>query len=225
MSKRWILADVETTGLKPTDRVVEVAWMEITSDFEIIRQDASLIDPLIPIPAATSAVHGITNKDVFGMPTLDEYMNVVLACYLSHGDMVFCAHNSAFDHQFLGAYLPEGIPQLCTVRLTRRLYPELENHKLGTLVYALDLDVERERFHSADGDMAILLALLGRVHEDFGHSLEEMLELANAPITVTRMPFGAHKGKLLTELPGGYIKWLKSLENLDRDLRVAIESL
>lgn len=225
MSKRWVLADVETTGLKPTDRVVEVAWMEIDSDFRIIRQDASIIDPLCPIPAATSAVHGITNKDVFGKPTLDEYMNIVLGGHLSHGDMVFVAHNAGFDYQFLSPYLPEGIPQLCTVRLARRLYPDLENHKLGTIVYALDLDVERERFHSADGDMAILLALLGRVHEDFGHSLGEMLDLANAPVTVTHMPFGAHKGKPLSELPAGYIKWLKSLENLDRDLRVAIEAL
>src|SRR5574340_1080303 len=187
MGKRWILADVETTGLKPTDRVVEVAWMEIDSDFRIIRQDASIIDPLCPIPAATSAVHGITNKDVFGKPTLDEYMSIVLNGYLSHGDMVFVAHNAGFDYQFLSPHMPEGIPQLCTVRLARRLYPDLENHKLGTIVYALDL--------------------------------------ANAPVTVTHMPFGAHKGKPLSELPAGYIKWLKSLENLDRDLRVAIEAL
>src|SRR5574340_1240025 len=44
-------------------------------------------------------------------------------------------------------------------------------------------------------NMAILLALLGRVHEDFGYSLDEVLDLASAPVTVTHMRFGAHKDK------------------------------
>ena len=222
MSKRWVLADTETTGLAVTDRVVEVAWMEIDDGFNILGQGQSLIDPGIPIPAGASAVHGITNKDVIGAPGLADYMATT---NLNHGEMVFVAHNAAFDFKFLHMYLPEGTQQLCTVRLARKLWPDADNHKLATLVYALELDVEKERFHSADGDMAVLLALLGRAHEEFGHSLEDMLAIAQRIDPITKMPFGAHKGKLLKDLPKSYIKWLLGLDNLERDLRAAIESL
>lgn len=222
MGKRWVLADVETTGLTANDKVVEVAWMEIDDYFEVIGKGHSLIDPGCPIPAATSAVHGITNRDVVGCPDLDTYMATT---DLNCGDMVFVAHNAKFDFQFLGRFLPEGTPQLCTVKLARKLWPNVDNHKLGTLVYALDLEVQKDRFHSADGDMAVLLALLGKANEEFGLGLEEMLEIVSQREVITHMTFGKHKGLPLKDLPRSYVKWLLGLENLDSDLRVALQAL
>lgn len=227
MDRRWILADVETTGLSATDKVVEVAWMEIDEGFNILGQGVSLIDPGIPIPAVTSAVHGITNRDVVGAPDMDSYMATT---GLNHGNVVLVAHNSAFDFKFLGRYLPEGAEQLCTVRLARKLWPDVDNHKLGTLVYALELEVDKGRFHSADGDMAVLMALLGKAHEDFGMTFEDMLAIGQPepklPLTTESLfPFGKHKALKIKDVPRSYVKWALGLDNLDDELRVVLQSL
>lgn len=220
----YLLADVETTGVSPTDKVVEVAWAVMSDSFDILQSGHSLINPLIPIPPGASAVHGLTNRDVADAPTIEQYFEETLEGELGYGDFIFTAHNAAFDYRYLSPYLAEGTPQMCTLRLARKLYPNLDNHKLGTLVYGLALEVDKERFHSADGDMAILSALLGKMSEDFGYTLWDLFELANTPIQMTNMTFGKHKGTPLKELPRSYANWLLGLDNLDPDLRASLKA-
>ena len=223
---QYLLADVETTGVSTTDRVVEVAWAILSEDFDILDEGYSLINPLMPIPAGASAVHHIVNKDVADAPTIDQYFGDVLGNRLGSMDVVLVAHNSAFDYRYLSPYLPEGTPQMCTLRLARKLYPDLDNHKLGTIVYALELDVKKDRFHSADGDMAVLSALLGKMSEDFGYTLWDLFELANTPIQMTKIGFGKHKGTPLKNLPHSYVDWLlNKADNLDPDLRASLLAL
>ena len=222
---QYLLADVETTGVGTTDKIVEVAWLLMDGDFKTLDEGHSLINPQRPIPAGASAVHGITTKDVENAPTADEYFYDVLGNKLGSVDAIFTAHNSAFDFRYLGPYLPEATPQMCTLRLARKLYPDVDNHKLGTLVYALELDVDKSRFHSADGDMIILMSLLGKMTEDFGYTLWDLFEAANTPIQMTKMTFGKHKGVPLKDLPASYVSWLLKLDNLDPDLRASLGSL
>lgn len=222
---QYLLADVETTGVGTSDRVVEVAWAIIDDDFNFLDEGHSLINPLMPIPAGASAVHGIVNKDVVDAPTIEQYFGEILGNKLGAQDVVFVAHNAPFDYRYLSPYLPEGTPQMCTLRLARKLYPDVDNHKLGTLVYALGLEVDKSRFHSADGDMAVLTAMLGKMSEDFGYTLWDLFELANTPIQMTKMTFGKHKGTPLKELPTSYVSWLLKLDNLDPDLRASLLAL
>lgn len=222
---QYFLADCETTGVSPSDRIVEVAWLITNEDFQILDEGHSLINPQRPIPAGASAVHGITMKDVEGAPTADEYFYDVLGNKLSGLDAIFTAHNAPFDMRYFGPYLPDSTPQMCTLRLARKLYPDVDNHKLGTLVYALELDVDKSRFHSADGDMIILMSLLGKMTEDFGYTLWDLFEAANTPIQMTKMTFGKHKGMPLKDLPSNYVTWLLKLDNLDPDLRASLGNL
>lgn len=222
---QYFLADCETTGVSPSDRMVEVAWLLMNEDFKILDEGHSLINPERPIPAGASAVHGITMKDVESAPTADEYFYDVLGNKLGSVDAIFTAHNAPFDMRYLGPYLPDATPQMCTLRLARKLYPDVDNHKLGTLVYALGLDVDKSRFHSADGDMIILMSLLGKMTEDFGYTLWDLFEAANTPIQMTKMTFGKHKGTPLKDLPPSYVTWLLKLDNLDPDLRASLGNL
>lgn len=222
---QYFLADCETTGVSPSDRMVEVAWLLMDEDFQILDEGHSLINPERPIPAGASAVHGITMKDVESAPTADEYFYDVLGNKLGSLDAIFTAHNAPFDMRYLGPYIPEATPQMCTLRLARKLYPDVDNHKLGTLVYALGLDVDKSRFHSADGDMIILMSLLGKMTEDFGYTLWDLFEAANTPIQMTKMTFGKHKGVPLKDLPASYVSWLLKLDNLDPDLRASLSNL
>jgi exodeoxyribonuclease X len=219
---QYLLADCETTGVGTTDKIVEVAWLLISDDFEVLDEGHSLINPQRPIPAGASAVHGITMRDVENAPTADEYFYDVLGNKLGSVDAIFTAHNSAFDFRYLGPYLPDATPQMCTLRLARKLYPNVDNHKLATLVYALELDVDKDRFHSADGDMIILMSLLGKMTEDHGYTLWDLFEMANTPIQMTKMTFGKHKGTPLKDLPQSYVTWLLKLDNLDPDLRASL---
>lgn len=222
---QYLLADTETTGVSPSDRMVEVAWLLISDDFEVLDEGHSLINPQRPIPAGASAVHGITMKDVENAPTADEYFYDVLGNKLGSVDAIFTAHNAPFDMRYFGPYLPDATPQMCTLRLARKLYPNVDNHKLATLVYALELNVDKDRFHSADGDMIILMPLLGKMTEDFGYTLWDLFEAANTPIQMTKMTFGKHKGVPLKDLPASYVTWLLKLDNLDPDLRASLGNL
>lgn len=64
--------DLETTGTNISrDRIIEIGMVKMMPNGEVIRK-ASLINPTIPIPAETSAIHGIFDKDVADKPTFKE---------------------------------------------------------------------------------------------------------------------------------------------------------
>lgn len=64
--------DLETTGVNVTqDRIVEIAVIKVMPNGEIIRK-TNRVNPIIPIPAESSAIHGITNEDVADKPTFKE---------------------------------------------------------------------------------------------------------------------------------------------------------
>ena len=221
----YLLADVETTGVGASDKVVEVAWMLVDDAFLVVDQDHSLINPERTIPAGASAVHGIVDSDVVGALTIDEYFDRQLEGKLSNLDYTFVAHNSSFDYRFLAPYLKPNTPQICTLRLVRKLYPDMDNHKLGTVVYSLGLKVDKERFHSADGDMAVLLALLGKIYEDHGLELKDLRALSEAPIRNGVMSYGKkHRGKKLADVPTDYMEWMvREASGVKEDLMAEVK--
>lgn len=228
MRNQFLCLDVETTGLAATDAIVEIAWRLIDDEFNMLDEGSSLIDPLRPIPSVTSAVHGITNRDVVDAPTADEYFGGVLDNKLGNGDFILVCHNVAFDSKFVSRFLPEGTPEMCTLNLARQLYPNAPNHKLATLVYELELEVNKDRFHSAEGDMDVLESLLGKMCTDFGYTLYDLFVLSNTKVEMTpesKIGFGKHRGEMLKDLPSGYRNWLLKLDNLDPEIRGVLQKL
>lgn len=221
MNFRYILADTETTGPTPQDRVCEVAWLELDGELQVLDRQYSLIDPGMPISASASGVHGITNANVADAPTLPEFFDIILGGrYFAADDAVLLiAHNSAFDKRYLAAHVPIRA-ELCTLRLARRTWPEMENHKLATLMYALDL--KRGQSHSAAGDVDTCYDLLAKIVQKLGKPLPELAKESMAPQWVETMPFGKHKGSKLRDLPQSYINWLLGLDNLDLDMRYSL---
>ena len=222
---RIYLCDVETTGVLNDDKVCEVAWAEISEDFELIDEGCSLINPGKPIHYAASAVNGITDAMVVDAPTLDEYMESVGHPLLG-SDITFVAHNAQFDYRFMKDFCNDDVSLLCTLKCARLLYPDAANHKQGTMAAMMGITVPREKAHSADGDVAILGQMLKRMCIDNNLTIADMLAMQNKPVPVTSMKFGKHKGKLLKDLPADYIYWLlNKAENLDPDLRASLEAL
>jgi exodeoxyribonuclease X len=112
---------------------------------------------------------------------------------------------------------------LCTLALARQYITGTTNHKLETLKN--ELGFPDQKSHSALGDVYTTLDLLRYLVPKSGTTLETLFKRANLPKIVHKMPFGKHKGVLMTKVPPDYRTWLLAQDNLDKDLRYTLEKL
>lgn len=222
--QRIFVADVETTGLDSnSDAIVELSFIEVDEDLNQVCSLSTKVNPQMPICPAASAVHGIIAADVEEAPTMSEVLQTFEDGYFD--DAFLIAHNAQFDHRFLGHYWNiQGV--FCTLRAARKMYPDAPNHQLQTLRFYLELEIDRNiEAHSAEGDVAVLMALLQRMLADAEMSLPEFADMVSEPIHVDTMPFGKYKGCSLQSLPLSYVKWLRKLPDLDSDLAASLDKV
>jgi DNA polymerase III epsilon subunit family exonuclease len=157
----FVVVDVETTGLSPTeDRITEISMMKVR-DGVLIDEFATLINPLIPIPAYITELTGIDDVMVHDAPPARE---VVPRMTEFLRDAVFTAHNAPFDWGFVyhTAFRERGIelfnPQLCTVRLSRKIIPHIPSKSLGPVAKFMEIDIPAR--HRASGDAYATAMLL-----------------------------------------------------------------
>jgi DNA polymerase III epsilon subunit-like protein len=194
--------------------------MLIDEELNIVAQEETLIDPQVPIPPEVSKIHGIYDEDVRKAPTLQEYKEHILKDRLA-GPVTLIAHQASFDAPFFREIL-DVQNVYCTLALARYLWPMASNHKLQTLRDHFGIKVEAEA-HSAMGDLVVLRELLIRGLREEGMTLAE--SCAQPPRTLKVMPFGAHKGKPMDQVPRGYREWLAKLPDTHVDTRYTLEQL
>lgn len=223
---RVFIGDTETTGVGPNAGVVEIAWIEVDKDLNVLRSNRSLTNPGMPIPAGASAVHGITDQDVVDAPSLSEFM-VEHGEALADEDTVLVCHNAPFDKQHFGPFMPGLLGTICTLKLSRIAYENADNHKLQTLKFWLNLevDVPHHMAHTALADCQVTAELIRRMAKDTGWTLGDMFHLSNQPRLLKVMPFGKHKGMPIQDLPKQYVRWLRNLPEMDEDLRYTLDNL
>jgi DNA polymerase III epsilon subunit-like protein len=216
----FAVVDVETTGLDPrADRVVEVACVLCRGGRRLATFE-SLVDPQRPIPAFATRIHNIGDDDVRGAPTLAE-----LADRLSElaRDAVVVAHNASFDARFL-PFLSDR-PWLCTMRLARIAVPDApayRNQVLREHLRIRDPEADGIPAHSALGDAMVTSHILARCIPRFlalGHddNVEAAVRYVATPRALRVLPFGKHRGQPVTSIPGGYLRWLLSLDRPPED--------
>lgn len=144
--EEFVVVDVETTGGSPGGghRVTEVAAVRVSGG-RIVDTYSTLVNPERPIPSMITSLTGITNAMVVGQPRFREVAHHVSDAI---GGCVFVAHNAAFDWRFIchEMHLATGMTlsgrQLCTVRLARKLLPQLPSRSLDGLALYFGLDIE-----------------------------------------------------------------------------------
>ena len=160
-SETVIVLDFETTGLYPDngDRVIEIGAV-LLRDQEIVDQFQSLINPGYFISGEIETITGITNDMLSEAPSAAEVMERFVKFIDTHP---LVAHNASFDQHFLETELghfgkKRPLNFGCTLRIARRLYPDVINYKLETLVRYKEIPVHSQ-FHRAlaDAEMAALL--------------------------------------------------------------------
>jgi len=160
--------DFETTGISPEQgaRATEVAIV-LVEQGRIVDRFQSLMNAGAHIPAFITQLTGISNAMVRAAPDASEVMRQASNFV---GDAPMVAHNASFDRKFwmgelsrLG--LPARQPFACTMLLSRRLYPQAPNHKLGTLVDYHRLP-RTGAAHRALADAEMAAELLLRIQQD-----------------------------------------------------------
>ena len=221
---RFIFGDVETTGLGKNQGVVEISWIETDAEFNEVERYGSLINPQKPIQFGAMSVHGITEAMVADAPTIEQFM--LNTCHpLSGPGTILVAHKASYDIEFFGPWMREP-NTLCTLKCARLIYPDAENHKLGTLRCMLGLEGDTRKAHSAQEDVSVLIQLAQRLCQDAETDLYGLIELQNRPNPNLKMTFGKHRGTPLKDLPSNYIDWLLTkADNIDADLRTALLAL
>ncbi len=182
----YVIVDVETTGggYLSGHRVTEIAAIRVNGRGEVLDEFESLVNPDRPIPAFVTAITNISYDMVKHAPRFWEIAPRVRA--LLDG-AVFVAHNAQFDWNFVTEELRRasapvlGARTLCTVRLARKVVPEIRSRSLDALQYFFNVDNHAR--HRAYGDAlattAIFRRLLDRLEErevQHWHALETFLK-------------------------------------------------
>lgn len=159
----FVVVDVETTGGSPAagHRVTEVAAVLVAGG-EVRDTFSSLVNPGRRIPRMIAELTGITDEMVSAAPRFHQVADR-LAEFLE--GRVFVAHNAPFDWRFVCAemerstgMLPSG-RQLCTVKLARKLLPQLPSRSLDGLAHYYGLEIE-SRHRALDDAVATAHVLL-----------------------------------------------------------------
>jgi len=136
ISNRYVVFDVETTGFGPQRgaRVIEIGAVLIENG-KLISEFHNLINCGKVVSRQAQKVHGISDRMLFGQPVPEDIFPDFHK-YISESTLV--AHNAAFDISFLryefsrlGLGMNNGY--LCTMKMSRRRFPMLPNHKLETV--------------------------------------------------------------------------------------------
>lgn len=221
MKLRYKVADCETAGFKGPDStssgVVEVAWLEIDEQLNVLDLRHSLINPGRPIEEGAQAVHGISDADVAFAPNLKTFYGNAW----DRSPTVFIAHNKNFDLKFLAGEIEHLVAAVCTLELARQYIPEAPNHKLPTLASYLNLTPGKA--HSAAGDCETTLQLLAHILKITGRTLPELVKLSQKPKAIPVMPFGKHKGTAFHELPTDYLDWLLKATDMPGDVVISAQ--
>lgn len=160
---QYVALDVETTGFSPQngDRVIEIGAVAI-EDQGIVAEFSSLIDAGKKIPWQVQQVHGITNEMLEGEPGPDE---ILPKFYEFIAGSILIVHNASFDIGFLRsefALLGMNLNNrsLCTLKMSRKHYPHLPNHKLETVSrYLLGESCNQMQMHRALDDAKLAAAI------------------------------------------------------------------
>lgn len=140
----FVVVDLETTGGSPgASGITEIGAVRVKGG-RLHDTFSMLVNPGHPIPPFVSGLTGITNEMVADAPPIGAALPRFLAFA---GGAVLVAHNAPFDLGHLNAArrAHEGLaidaPAVCTLRLARRLMPELERKGLDSVASALGIGV------------------------------------------------------------------------------------
>ena len=151
----YVIFDFETTGLDPNkdDEIIEVGALKLKGGEATGEVFHSLIHIQKPIPKKASQIHGITDKDLQGQPTIEEifpkFINFI-------GNRILIAHNASFDLEFVKKNLKRfpniafTNPCIDTLELSRQLFSYEKTHNLDAIANRFGIQIGTDRHRSLE---------------------------------------------------------------------------
>ena len=197
--------DLETTGGNPAyDRITEIGIVRVRNGVAL-EEWSTLVNPECPISPYIEAFTGISSEMVADAPL---FADVAAAVFDKLRGAVFIAHNARFDHSFLRSefrkvglgFSPEA---LCTVKLSRRLFPEHVRHNLDAVMERHSLSCSAR--HRALGDARVLWDLWAKLQREIPADVFAAAA-AQAVLTQAKLPalLPPELADELPESPGVY---------------------
>jgi DNA polymerase-3 subunit epsilon len=196
--------DLETTGGSNGDKIIEIGIVRVENN--VVKDTLeTLVNPETYVPQEIFNFTGINPLDLENARGFNSLSRDLLE-YLD--GYIVVAHNARFDYGFLKkSFAAEGLrfkaKTLCTVRLSRRLYPEFDHHNLDAIISRYGIVCHR-RHRALDDAMATWKffeqAKLNHPEEDFNLAVSEIMKKVTIPSLLPKKRLG-----LLPEKPGVYI--------------------
>ncbi len=200
----YAIVDIETTGgYAANNAITEVAIVLHDGKREVKRYE-TLVNPGMAIPPYVQSLTGITHELVADAPFFNEIAPQLHEWLHGH---VFVAHNVNFDysflkHQFKACGLELESRKLCTVRLSRKVFPGSPGYSLGKICNFLDIPVSNR--HRAGGDADATVLLFEKILQSGGQSVIDSMIKGRNP--EQWLPANLPAGQLddLPQTPGVY---------------------
>ena len=215
---KTIIFDTEATD-KNNPIIIEAAWLEVDG-FAPFTTGSSWVqryNPGRPISLGALATHHIMDEELVNCPPSSSFR-------LPDDCEYMIGHNVDFDWSAVGC---PDVKRVCTLALSRKLWPDLDSHNQSALLYYLERALARELLknaHSAESDVGICSLIVSHICEVLGvGSVEDLYAESELSRIPTVMPFGKHKGQLLSNVPSDYRHWLLNQADIDPYLRKALE--
>jgi DNA polymerase-3 subunit epsilon len=166
----YAIVDIETTGGYASNNDITELCIVLHDGTQVTERFETLIRPVVPIPYYIQALTGITHAMVASAPTFEE---IAPRIYSMLEGRIFIAHNVNFDYSFLKHHLSHAgfdlvSPKLCTVRLTKKVFPGLPSYSLGNLCRQFGITIQNR--HRAGGDTTATVQLFEHILKNDGHT-------------------------------------------------------
>lgn len=204
LDRDLIFLDLETTGANASfDRITEIGVVEVSAAGEVTEW-STLVNPEMRIPPMIERLTGINNDMVAQAPT---FAALADSLFERLQGKLLIAHNARFDYGFLrNSFKRLGTryqtPVLCTVKLSRRMFPQHHRHNLDTLISRHGISVSER--HRALADARAIHQFVGLCAAEAPERLRQIVdELLKAPA----MPLGVAEDVIdaIPEAPGVYL--------------------
>jgi DNA polymerase-3 subunit epsilon len=166
--KPLCFVDIETTGgMAQRDRIIEIGVVRVENG-KVVKTWEQLINPGQWLPDFIVGLTNITPQMLEHQPRFADIADELFE--LLDGSL-FVAHNARFDYSFLKAEfrrlnISVSWSQLCSVRLSRELYPQHKSHSLDNLIERHHLSCNAR--HRALGDAEVIWQFLSQAIEHHG---------------------------------------------------------
>ncbi|ETN96254.1 exonuclease domain-containing protein [Zhouia amylolytica] len=155
----YAIIDVETTGFGgENNRITEIAVV-IHNGTTLVDEYHTLVNPEMPISRNVIGLTGIDDGMVHDAPKFSEIAEKIEQLT---ANKIFVAHNVNFDYNVIrNEFKRLGIDykrkRLCTVRLSRQIFPGLRSYSLGNLCRNLEIPIQQRHRAKGDTDATVIL--------------------------------------------------------------------